>query len=60
MEHTSIPPGMTNSAGNWQDDPNPTPPGQNLPVPIVEPPDKPTTGPDAPVNEPEPVGPVRQ
>jgi len=50
---------MTIFKNNTPDDqPEPTPPGQNSPVPIVEPPDKPSTPPDTPVDEPEPTGPI--
>ena len=38
----------------------PMPPDQQPPVPVVEPPDRPRTGPDGPVDDPGPKGPVRQ
>ncbi len=41
------------------DSPIPLPPGEDLPAPVKEPPDKPVLEPDHPVREPEPSEPTR-
>jgi hypothetical protein len=42
-----------------EDTPIPIPPGEDLPSPVKEPPDKPVIEPDHPVRDPGPVEPTR-
>ena len=42
-----------------EDTPIPVPPGEDLPAPVKEPPDKPVQEPDYPVQEPGPAEPTR-
>lgn len=42
-----------------EDTPIPVPPGEDLPSPVKEPPDKPELEPDYPVREPGPEEPTR-